>query len=57
MRFPTMWFVRPAEPQISLRIRAVAQSDQSLRNSLEYSMSVKLLTEHDLEFLSYTEGL
>ena len=23
MRFPTMWCVRPAKPQISLRIRAV----------------------------------
>ena len=23
MRFPTIWFVRPAKPQISLRIRAV----------------------------------
>ena len=23
MGFPTMWYVRPAEPQISLRIRAV----------------------------------
>ena len=23
MRFPTMWYVRPANPQISLRIRAV----------------------------------
>ena len=23
MRFPTMWFVRPAKPQISLRMRAV----------------------------------
>ena len=23
MRFPTMWYVRPATPQISLRIRAV----------------------------------
>ena len=23
MRFPTMWYVRPAQPQISLRIRAV----------------------------------
>ena len=23
MRFPTMWFVRPAKPQISLRIHAV----------------------------------
>ena len=23
MRFPTMWYVRPAKPQISLHIRAV----------------------------------
>ena len=23
MKFPTMWYVRPAKPQISLRIRAV----------------------------------
>ena len=23
MRFPTMWYARPAKPQISLRIRAV----------------------------------
>ena len=23
MRFPTMWYVRAAKPQISLRIRAV----------------------------------
>ena len=31
---------------------AYAQSDQSLCSSLEYSMSVKLLTEHLLEVLS-----
>ena len=31
---------------------AYAQSDQSLCKSLEYSMIVKLLTEHHLEFLS-----
>ena len=31
---------------------AYAQSDQSLCLSLEYSMIVKLLTEHHLEFLS-----
>ena len=31
---------------------AYAQSDQSLSLSLEYSMTVKLLTEHHLEFLS-----
>ena len=33
-----------------------AQSDLSLSLSLEYSMSVKLLTEHRLEFLSLTGG-
>ena len=33
-----------------------AQSDQSLCESLEYSMSVKLLTEHRLEFLSLQRG-
>ena len=35
---------------------AYAQSDQSLCVSLEYSMSVKLLTEHHLEFLSLKGG-
>ena len=33
---------------------ANAQSDQNLCLSFEYSMSVKLLTEHHLEFLSLT---
>ena len=35
---------------------AYAQSDQSLCKSLEYSMRVKLLTEHKLEFLSLKGG-
>ena len=35
---------------------AYAQSDQSLCLSLEYSINVKLLTEHHLEFLSLTGG-
>ena len=35
---------------------AYAQSDQSLCSSLEYSMNVKLLTEHYLEFLSLKGG-
>ena len=35
---------------------AYAQSDQSLCMSLEYSMRVKLLTEHHLEFLSLKGG-
>ena len=44
MSFPTIWYVRPA------------QSDQSLCWSLEYSMSVKLLTEHYVVFLSLQGG-
>ena len=35
---------------------AYAQSDQSLCLSLEYSMTVKLLTEHHLEFLRPKRG-
>ena len=35
---------------------AYAQSDQSLCLLHEYSMSVKLVTEHDLEFLSLKGG-
>ena len=35
---------------------AYAQSDQSLCLSLEYPMSVKLLTEHHFEFLSLKRG-
>ena len=50
MRFPTMWFVRPAKAQ------TVDWSDQSPCLSFEYSMTVKLLTEHYLEFLSLQEG-
>ena len=45
--------VRPAQAQAS---RAYTQSDQSLCLSLEYSMSVKLLSEHHLEFLSVNGG-
>ena len=37
-----MWYVRPAKAQTSLRIRVA--SDQSLCSSLEFAMSVKLLT-------------
>ena len=35
---------------------AYAQSDQSLCKSLEYSMSVKLLSEHRLMFLNLKGG-
>ena len=58
MGFPTKWHVRLAITQISLRIRACAyaQPDQSFRLSLEYSMTLRLLTEHHLEFLSLKGG-
>ena len=53
MRFPTMWYVR----QQSLRSAcAYAQSDQSLCLSLEYTMSVEQLAEHNLEFLGLKGG-
>ena len=35
---------------------AYAQSDQSLCKGLEYSMTLKLLTKHHLEFISLKEG-
>ena len=53
MRFPTMWYVRPAKAQTSLRIRAVWSEPCW---SIEYSMTVKLLTEHHLEFKAKTEA-
>ena len=43
MRFPT-WYVRPTKALINLCL------------SFEYSTSVKLLTEHHLEFLSLKVG-
>ena len=45
MRFATMWYVRPAKPQISLHIHEVGSEPL-----LEYSMTVKLLTQQHLEF-------
>ena len=41
-----MCYVRPAK----------AQSDQSLCLSFEYDMNIKLLNEHNLEFLSLKDG-
>ena len=54
MRLPTMWFVRPAKCyQQKLRSAcAYAQSNQSLCKSIEYSLTIKQLTDHYLEFLS-----
>ena len=43
MRVPTMWYLRPAKPW-------------SLCLSLEYSMSVKLLTEHHLRLSTLKVG-
>ena len=43
--------------KLSLRSAcAYPQSDQSLSYLLEYSMTVKLLTEHHLEFLNFKGG-
>ena len=53
MRFPTIWYVRPAKAQISQRSRT---TDQSVCLSLVYSMIFKLLNEHHLEFISLKGG-
>ena len=44
------------DPQRLRPACAYGQSDQSLCYSLEYSLTVKLLTEQRLEFLSIKEG-
>ena len=46
MRFPTMWYVRTAK----------AVHTPSLIRAFEYSMTVKLLTEQHLEFVSLKGG-
>ena len=51
MRFPTMCDQQSLRPAC-----AYAQTDQSLCWSLKYSLTVKPLTEHHLEFLSLTGG-
>ena len=60
MRFPTICSVLFCSGMCDLQsLRsawAYAQSDQSLCGSLEYSMGAKLLTEHNLEFLSLRGG-
>ena len=53
MRFPTLWYVRPAKAQTSLLICA-DWSEHLL--VAEYSSTVQLLTEHNLERLSLTGG-
>ena len=51
MAFPTLWYMRPEKAQTRLAC-AYAYSDQGIYLSLDYSMNIKLLTEHRLEFLS-----
>ena len=53
MRIPTMWYVRPAKVTPA---NVYAQSDKSLCQSPEYSMTVKLLTDQHLEFPSLKGG-
>ena len=53
MRFPTMWYVRPAKAQTNLRICA----DWSELFLVSWIFrNVKLQTEHHLEFLSLKGG-
>ena len=54
MRFPTMRYVRPAGPQIGLRIRTVWS--EPLVVAWVFYDCYKLLTEHHLEFLSLKGG-
>ena len=42
--------------KLHLSCRTYTQSNQSLSSSLAYSLSVKLLSEHHLEFLSLKGG-
>ena len=64
IRFPTMWYEWPAKAYTSLRIGsdkpahicAYEQPDQSLCLSLEYSITLRLLTGHHLEILSLKGG-
>ena len=53
MRFQTMWYVQPAKPPISLPIHAV-RSEPLLVS--QYSINIKLLTKHHLEFLNLRGG-
>ena len=54
MRFPTMWYVRPAKAQTSLRICAVWSEHLQVA---KYFMSVKLLTKHYLQCISLKEAV
>ena len=51
IRFPIMWYVRPAKPQISLR-----SLTRAFASRFEYSINVKLLTKQHLKFLSIKRG-
>ena len=53
MRFQTMWYVRPAKSQIRLRIRAVLSEPLLVAWIFYEFLSVKLMAEHHLEFLSF----
>ena len=53
MRFQTKQYVGPAKAQTSL---GIAQSDQNLCLSLEFSMTVNILIKHHLEVLSVQGG-
>ena len=54
MRFPTMWYMRPAKPQISLRIRAVWI--RAFANRLNILWLLSYWLNSFLEFLSLKES-
>ena len=54
MRFPTMWYV--ATNKASDQPAHTCSLIRAFDKSLDYSMSVKLLIEHQLEFLSLKGG-
>ena len=51
-----MWYICMCDQQRLRPACAYAQTDQSLCKSLEYYLTVKLLTDHHLEFLSLKGG-
>ena len=48
-----MWYVQPAKPQIRLRIHTVRLEPLLVS---QYSINIKLLTKHHLEFLNLQGG-
>ena len=57
MRFPTLWYVRRAKAQISLRVSHTRRLIRAFVSRLTIQMTVKLLTEQHLVFLRLKKSL